>query len=1241
MTEKELKQLLHQQFEVENWKILLPTLFRKVEFFTANHAVFQEVEKVNSGGQVGIIHLDDGKSLAIFVVEVHDSIKIVFNRKGLREIAANYIDQNIVHGALVFYHNRNQGDYRFSFIAKWSEIDMESGMLRKEETKPTRYTYLLGSNQACTTAARQLLLLASKKDSGESNIETLKEAFSLEALNKEFYLDYRRISVSIIRHIFPDQINDKLKAHQGTLNLLNRMMFVYFIQKKDWLMKNPDFLYSYWKEYKSSGAVPDSFHEKWINKVFFSAFNGKAYSDPEIFKILPAKYHQVMLEFPFLNGGLFTHNDDYDSFALPDKYFENIFDFLQRYNFTIIEDSEEEVSLEINPELLGKMYEGMINATDLDDVDAEHGIIYTERPEINFMTRRSIVEVLYKKLTGNYSREFLYHFCFDKAQEKLELLKRYNADAAELREALLSITVLDPACGSGSMLIGSIQLMMELLRCLAEYDSKPLTPKEDFEFKKKIISESIYGVDIKEWAVRIAELRFWLYMIAEAEFTTEELTKTPLLPNLDFKLRQGNSLLQQIGNLDLSFEGLFKNRKKTSGASRKLNDFIRKKKAFITNQNDSDTTYQRLKNEELFVFRTFLQELIIENQQEIKRLIKGDGQISIFGDEKKGNLFEERIAKLETENEQIQKVLQSIRDTGRLPFSFDIDFMEIFLTKDDPGFDLVLGNPPYVRQEDILPADDALELERLLKPENKTEKARINKAYKETLSDKVYKTWPFLASKVKTKVDGKDKTVPVYGSKVPGRSDLYVYFQLLCPALLNSKGTFCFIISNSWLDVEFGGFVQQFLLKHTQLHAIYDCSVRSFDASVNTIIYLHSAFTNIPALTGVDKHKLGNDKYKMVKPVDNNVHFVMNKADYAQTAYAPFLIEQEHCRENTFRRFYRLIVKSQQELWEEGFDEDERKYFSNKWGGKYLRAPEIFYRILSLGGKRIKKLNDYGTASFGVKTGANDYFIFPNKYWNIEIQSHHCRIYSKPNRLPEKSFNLPLEYLHPIIKSPKELSNTIVGDGSKYLLVIPPNPPNHDILKYIEFGELDKLPNGEDWKIDKKPTCASRKNWYSLSDIGKPDFCQGQFFNERFFISKVEGLYVDNVLNQITANNFDASLIIHSFFNSTIGALIISIHGREGLGDGALKLQVSELNRLPVFGLSKIINNTEVSDIFTEIGLSKSLPFRTQSPNPLPDRKALDDLIFDELGLSQEERNEVYWATAELVKQRLDKAGSR
>ena len=389
--------------------------------------------------------------------------------------------------------------------------------------------------------------------------------FNTDVLNKQFYLDYQKLSVKLINAIYPEQFENKLTAHQGVLNLLNRIMFLYFVQKKEWIMKDENFIIHFWNDYKETGKH-DVFHNEWLNSIFFSAFNGIAYRDPKAIKALPEPYKSEIINFPFLNGGLFAYNDDYDNFLLPDIYFENIFDFFESYIFTISEDTPYDVNLEINPELLGKMYEGMINATDLDDVDAENGIVYTERSEINFMTRRSFVEVLDKKLNGSLSREFLYHFIFDEPEQKIEILKHYKPNIERIRQAITSITACDSACGSGSMILGVIQLQMELVRIIDSYIGNPNSAKNDFLIKKQLISECIYGVDIKEWAVRIAELRLWLYMISEAEFTKDELVKTSLLPNLDFKLRKGDSLIQKIGSLDFSLEELFKGRNKTTGA---------------------------------------------------------------------------------------------------------------------------------------------------------------------------------------------------------------------------------------------------------------------------------------------------------------------------------------------------------------------------------------------------------------------------------------------------------------------------------------------------------------------------------------------------------------------------------------------------------------------------------------------------------------------------------------------------
>lgn len=1007
-----------------------------------------------------------------------------------------------------------------------------------------------------------------------------QSVFNTSILNEQFYKDYQQLSVKLIKHIYPNHESDKLKAHQGALNLLNRMMFVYFIQKKKWLMNDTEFLFHFWQDYQMSNASKNTFHELWLNKVFFKAFNGKAYSDPEIFKALPEKYHLEILKFPYLNGGLFSKTDC-DDFTLSDELFATIFDFLQGYIFTISEDTVEEINLEISPELLGKMYEGMINATDLDDVDAENGIVYTERPEINFMTSRSFVEVLHKKLPTTFSKEFLYHLCFDKPSEKLELIKKYKIDISLLREVVLSVTSLDPTCGSGSMLIGVIQLQVELVRALDESIGNKHTPHDDFQLKKQIISECIYGVDIKEWAVRIAELRFWLYMIAEAEFTVEQLTKDPLLPNLDFKLRQGNSLLQEIGSKNFSLKTLFKGRKRNIGAAKKLNDFIKRKKLFITNQSESETTYKKLKDEELRVFRDYINELKIENIQQITTIRKGDGQFALFENSQSENssIFESLIEEIEKENEQLNHFLNVIKTTGRIPFSYDIDFMEIFVTKEDAGFDLIIGNPPYVRQEDILPADNALELERLLKEENKSEKARVSREYKEKLSAKVYDTFPFLSTKAKTLINGKNKTISIYGDKVPGRSDLYVYFQLLMPALLNSNGTFCFIISNSWLDVEYGSFVQQFLLKHTQLYAIYDCNVRSFSAKVNTIIYIHSGIVNV---------SLSDSQYKTLTPMGSAIKFVMNKADFSDTSYAPLLIEQEHCSENTFMPHYRVIVKNPYDLWNEAYDEEGKTFIGDKWGGKWLNSPEIYFKIQK--NENVRRLKT--TLAYSQRN-------------NLEVFSKFKE--TRERNLNNVSFLNTSKIANKIYLKPSEIVNKID-------------------YKSIEYKE--------------------NKTKYLI-----PDLVSNRFIGSRIFFIEGDDYVVGDTF--FIAGFKDRSLrdIYLASLNSTLTFLNVLVTGRKNMGDGVLLFYGPEFNNLefliPQKNIDKIkkvyskIRTREVCEILVELGFDKYLPIREQEPNPLPDRKELDNLLFDELNLSIEDRKELYWATAELVKERADKAASR
>ena len=188
MNEKDLKLAFQKKYQLENWKDIFSQLFRKVDWLATHQHLFENVDTVKKGFQFATVALDDGKKLALFDVEVAGNIDIVSNRVGLRSIAAKYIDQYITHGALVFYHAPNKKDYRFSFIAKHSEFDSE-GNFTKTETQPKRFTYILGQNETCTTAAKRFDALLRKNKS--LIIKDFIEAFSVEKLSNEFFKDYR------------------------------------------------------------------------------------------------------------------------------------------------------------------------------------------------------------------------------------------------------------------------------------------------------------------------------------------------------------------------------------------------------------------------------------------------------------------------------------------------------------------------------------------------------------------------------------------------------------------------------------------------------------------------------------------------------------------------------------------------------------------------------------------------------------------------------------------------------------------------------------------------------------------------------------------------------------------------------------------------------------------------------------------------------------------------------------------
>lgn len=313
--------------------------------------------------------------------------------------------------------------------------------------------------------------------------------------------------------------------------------------------------------------------------------------------------------------------------------------------------------------------------------------------------------------------------------------------------------------------------------------------------------------------------------------------------------------------------------------------------------------------------------------------------------------------------------------------------------------------------------------------------------------------------------------------------------------------------------------------------------------------------------------------------------------------------------------------------------EEKRKRFStghyagNKWGGKYLRAPDIFYTILEKGKGKLVRLGDIAKVRFGIKTGANEFF-----YLDEEAQ---------------EKWKIEKEFLKPVIKSPKECESIIVDSNKLKFKVFICNKSKSELkgtnaLKYIEWGENQRTEKGFLWC--KVPSVSGRKFWYTV------DYFEGNTFwvkeiRERIAVFLSEKDIGCDCRLYFTKLDETPQIIL----NSTLVALLAEIQARNlGGGGGPRSMMVFEVNDQIIVNPNKITPKQfkqikltrKINSIFYECGIDPTKPIREQEPKPLPDREELDNIIFDELGLTKEERKEVYWAVCELVQQRLSKATS-
>lgn len=425
-----------------------------------------------------------------------------------------------------------------------------------------------------------------------------------------------------------------------------------------------------------------------VKCLVFEAFNNKPCNG---YRYLPIKLREILQLAPYLNGGLFRKNTlDTDYITnITDDLWQNIFNFFEKYNFTIAEDTPLDQEVAVDPEMIGKVYESLVSVEDEERGDA--GIFYTPRVEIDLMCRLAIVDNLSNHIGTEDDKHLFYEILFAfEPYEKTEADAKLTHVWEDIHKRLIEMTVLDPACGSGSFLVG----MLHVLDDLRERAERHLSINESsrFERRKALIGKNLYGVDVKQWACKVAELRLWLALIIDAEFTTAGLNvrSEPLLPDFSFNIRHGDSIVQDIGGMNLAQTRALGSRV-PSNLQNKIKDFQDEKFKFYNGvENRKYVEKEDIEAAKHGIFRELLENHEVQLDRDIRAteawLEDPTEQLTLTDlappEPRQLNIEvaqkQRELAQHKENRAQVRRTRAALSSNTTAPFVWDIDFFEIF-----------------------------------------------------------------------------------------------------------------------------------------------------------------------------------------------------------------------------------------------------------------------------------------------------------------------------------------------------------------------------------------------------------------------------------------------------------------------------------------------------------------------------------------------------------------------------------
>ena len=810
------KEIIESKYNRESWQQLLHDIFlNKVTFHNSPGKVHVSSHLAKEALNLGYIKLSDGLTIAIYEVELSDNVDIERNRRGIRDMLTT--DWRTNHaGAFMFCYRKNESILRFSYVSETWGFNKQ-GEYEKISTDTKRYTYLLGEGRGCHTAIKQFGKLKESKQA----LTDITEAFSVETLTKQFYKDlfewYQWAIDDSTQVTFPNNIttedDDRDDVEKKVIRMITRIMFVWFIKQKE-LVPNRifdiEYLSTILKEFDPYSTTVGNYYNAILQNLFFATLNcaiedengntrkfatstkrdvKTLYRYAEMFSISEQEIVNLFSEVPFLNGGLFECLDktryidgveqyyNFDGFSRNDARFadgrykhravvpnilffepeKGLISILSRYNFTIEENSPEEQQVALDPELLGKVFENLLGAYNPETKETarnQSGSFYTPREIVNYMVDESLIAYL-----GNndFVRSlFSYDFTFDKAKSN-EYLK--------IADKLKAVKILDPACGSGAFPMGLLNRMIDIL--------ERISPNEDiYELKLSVIENCLYGSDIQSIAAQITKLRFFISLICNCEKDASKPNfGIPTLPNLETNFVSANSLIakkKEDRQLNLFKSEEIESIKKELHQIRHLH-FSAK----------STSTKHRLREKDLDLRKKLIELLSDEN-----------------------NFASDDAKQLAEWNPYDQNAVS--------PF-FDPEWM--FGVNN--GFDIVIGNPPYIQLQN-----------------NGGELAKLYEGCGYSTFDR--------------------------------KGDIYCLFYERGWQLLKKDGHLCYITSNKWMRAGYGEKTRDFFANKTNPLLLIDfAGVKIFEsATVDTNILLFSRSNNQHKTTCAITNKQNKDSVK-------------------------------------------------------------------------------------------------------------------------------------------------------------------------------------------------------------------------------------------------------------------------------------------------------------------------------------------------------------------------------------------